>query len=73
VDAIGLMIAKRLTAHYGRPIFHLQSGPYNQSKEPQVGIFFNDPVLHFVKAVDEEGSVDFRFGYFIERSYQKAN
>ena len=74
VDAIGLVIAKRLTNQFGRPIVHLQSGPYTQRKNnPPVGIFFNDPLFHFIGAVDEEGSRDFRFGYFIDRSHSKES
>ena len=70
---MGLMIAKRLSQRLGRPFSYFQSGPYNQQKPPSIGINFSDPIFHFIDPVDAEGSVDFRFGYYVHRYYSKLN
>jgi hypothetical protein len=69
IDAVGPKIAGGLSERYARPIIYRQSGPYNQSKTPHVGIFFNDPILHHIASVNPAHKVDFRFGFYLERSF----
>src|SRR5205085_364272 len=52
IDAVGAKIAGGLSERYARPMIYRQSGPYNQSKTPHVGIFFNDPILHHIASVN---------------------
>jgi hypothetical protein len=69
IDAVGSKIAKGLAERYARPIIYRQSGPYNQSKTPHVGIYFNDPILHHIIPVSASHKVDFRFGFHLGRSF----
>ncbi len=69
IDAVGSKIAGGLSERYARPMIYRQSGPYNQSKTPHVGIFFNDPILHHIASVNPAHKVDFRFGFYLERCF----
>lgn len=69
IDAVGSKIAGGLSERYARPMICRQSGPYNQSKTPHVGIFFNDPILHHIASVNPAHKVDFRFGFYLERCF----
>lgn len=70
VDAVGEKIVEGLVDRYRRPMIFLQSGPY-QSNPPFVGIYFNDPILHYVKSSKADHTADFRFGFYIQRCYSK--
>ena len=72
IDAVGGAIAERLSVRHIRPIIYRQSGPYTQDREPHVGIYFSDPILHHIAPAGKNQSVDFRFGYYLERSYHGA-
>ena len=68
-EEFGSKIAGGLSERYARPMIYRQSGPYNQSKTPHVGIFFNDPILHHIGSVNPAHKVDFRFGFYLERCF----
>lgn len=69
IDAVGAKIAAGLSERHARPMIYRQSGPYNQSKKPHVGIFFNDPILHHIAPIKPGHKVDFRFGFYPERCF----
>ncbi|WP_435008218.1 HNH endonuclease signature motif containing protein [Tundrisphaera lichenicola] len=69
VETIGAKIAIGLSDRYARPMIYRQSGPYNQSKTPHVGIYFNDPILHYITPAKPGQKVDFRFGFYLERCF----
>lgn len=69
VDEVASKIARGLTERYARPMIYRQSGPYNQSRTPHVGIFFNDPIFHQLTPVEVEQRIDFRFGFYLERDF----
>lgn len=69
IDAVGAKVAAGLSERQARPMIYRQSGPYNQSKKPHVGIFFNDPILHHIAPVKPGHKVDFRFGFYLERCF----
>jgi hypothetical protein len=69
IDAVGAKVAGGLSERYARPMICRQSGPYNQSKTPHVGLFFNDPILHHIAPVRPGHKVDFRFGFCLERCF----
>lgn len=68
VDAVGERIVEALVDRHRRPMIYLQSGPY-QNNPPFVGIYFNDPILHYVKSSKADHTADFRFGFYIRRWY----
>jgi hypothetical protein len=68
IDAVGAGLAERLSRRFGRPMIYHQSGPYTQSGIPHVGIYFNDPIFHYVASAKTSHTSDFRFGYYIERT-----
>jgi hypothetical protein len=69
VDAVGTKVVEQLASWLHRPFLHFQSGPYTQDKYPMVEIYFNDPVLHYIRPRKQAGRTDFRFGFFIDRRY----
>ena len=69
IDAVGGEVAERLSDRYARPMIFRQSGPYNQRKKPHVGVYFNDPILHHISPTKPGHTVDFRFGFYLERCF----
>ena len=69
IDAVGSEVVERLADRYARPMIFRQSGPYNQNKTPYGGIYFNDPILHYISPTKPGHTVDFRFGFCLQRYF----